>query len=115
LSAQYGEYYESDGERISVSGNIGLPLTDAGFVNLTGEYSTSDITWRGIARPDAAAFEDIVGPGIVPLDGLGQRWGDPDVEAIPAGPWRTPAHTMMNSRCRSAPIRDSSCRWTMFS
>jgi len=84
LSAQYGEYYESDGERISVSGNIGLPVTDAGFVNLTGEYSTSDITWRGIARPDAAAFEDIVGPGVVPLGGLGQRWGDPDVEAIKA-------------------------------
>jgi len=82
LSAQYGEYYESDGERLSVSGNLGLPLTDAGFVNLTAEYSTTDITSRGNARPDAAAFGEIVGNDLVPLGGLGQRWGDPDVEAV---------------------------------
>ena len=31
VSAQYGEYYEGDGERFSVSGNVGLPLTDRGF------------------------------------------------------------------------------------
>ena len=35
LSAQYGEYYESDGERLSVSGNIGLPLGPDGFANLS--------------------------------------------------------------------------------
>ncbi|MGH8135522.1 MAG: TonB-dependent receptor plug domain-containing protein, partial [Steroidobacteraceae bacterium] len=47
LAVQYGEYSESDGARTSVSGNIGLPLGDAGFVNLTGEYSESDETSRG--------------------------------------------------------------------
>ena len=81
LSAQYGEYSESDGERVSVSGNIGLPLSDAGFVNLTGEYSSAQITSRGAARPDAAAIGEIVGSDLVPQNGLGQRWGDPDVEA----------------------------------
>lgn len=82
LAAQYGEYYEGDGERLSASANVGLPLTEAGFVNMTAEYSTSDITSRGNARPDAAAIQDILGQGIVPLGGLGQRWGDPDVEAL---------------------------------
>jgi iron complex outermembrane receptor protein len=82
LSAQYGEYSESDGARLSVSGNIGLPLSDSGFVNLTGEYSTSDETSRGAARPDAAAIGDIVGSDLVPEEGLGQRWGDPNVEAL---------------------------------
>jgi iron complex outermembrane receptor protein len=82
LSAQYGEYYESDGERLSVSGNIGLPLGADGFVNLAGEYSESDITWRGHPRGDAVALEGILGPGVVPLNGYGQRWGDPDVEAL---------------------------------
>jgi iron complex outermembrane receptor protein len=83
VSAQYGEYYEEDGERLSVSGNVGLPLTDAGFVNVTGEYSTSDITWRGVPRGDAAAVGDFLGDtSDVPLDGFGQRWGDPDVEAV---------------------------------
>jgi len=82
LSAQYGEYSESDGERVSFSGNIGLPLGDAGFVNLTGEYSTSDETSRGAARPDAVAVGAIVGAGLVPEEGLGQRWGDPNVDAL---------------------------------
>jgi len=84
LDAQAGSYSEGDGDRLSVSANAGFPLTDDGFINVTVEYSTSEITWRGNARPDAAAVEDFVGPGIVPLRGLGQRWGDPDVEAAKA-------------------------------
>jgi iron complex outermembrane receptor protein len=82
LSAQYGEYSESDGERVSVSGNLGLPLGNEGFVNLSAEYSTSDETSRGAARPDAAAVGAIVGEDLVPEEGLGQRWGDPNVDAI---------------------------------
>lgn len=82
LQTQYGQYSEEDGERLSVSGNIGLPLSADGFLNLTGEYSTSEITSRGAARPDAAAVGTIVGANLVPEDGLGQRWGDPDVEAL---------------------------------
>jgi iron complex outermembrane recepter protein len=82
VSGQYGEYYEGDGERLTVSANAGFPLTAEGFVNLTGEYSTSDITSRGNARPDAEAVGAIVGNDAVPLGGLGQRWGDPDVEAL---------------------------------
>ena len=81
-AVQYGQYYEGDGERLSVSGNIGLPIGADGFVNLAAEYSTSDITSRGNARPDAAAIADIVGRNLVPIGGLGQRWGDPDVEAL---------------------------------
>ncbi len=65
-----------------VSGNIGLPLGPDGFANLSAEYSESDITSRGHPRPDAAAFGAIVGNDIIPLGGLGQRWGDPDVEAL---------------------------------
>ncbi|MGH7947343.1 MAG: TonB-dependent receptor plug domain-containing protein, partial [Opitutaceae bacterium] len=42
LSAQYGSYSGSEGERLSVAGNIGLPLGSEGFVNLSGEYSTAD-------------------------------------------------------------------------
>ena len=79
-NAQYGEYTEGDGERFTVDGNIGLPLGSNGFLNLTAEYSTSDITSRGQARPDAAEVASIVGKDVTPYDGLGQRWGDPDVE-----------------------------------
>jgi iron complex outermembrane receptor protein len=82
FQAQYGEYYENDGERLTASGNLGLPLTADGFLNLTAEYSTSDITWRGVARPDADAIASIVGEDLVPLRGLGQRWGDPDSDVL---------------------------------
>lgn len=83
VTAQYGEYYEGDGERMTISGNAGFGLGENGFLNVTGEYSTSDITDRGNARPDAAAVGAFLGnSALVPLNGLGQRWGDPDVEAV---------------------------------
>jgi iron complex outermembrane recepter protein len=82
LSVQGGSYYEGDGDRLSASGNIGLPLGPDGFANLSAEYSTSEITSRGHARFSAADVGAVVGNDLVPLGGLGQRWGDPDVEAL---------------------------------
>ncbi len=55
LAGQYGEYFEGDGERMSFSANAGFPLAPTGFLNVTGEYSTSDITSRGNVREDAGA------------------------------------------------------------
>ncbi len=80
-SAQWGETFDSEGERYTVSGNLGLPLTDNGFLNLTLEYSDSEITNRGVPRPDATQVAGFVGANQVPLGGFGQRWGDPAVEA----------------------------------
>jgi len=81
INAQYGEYTEGDGERVNVNGNFGLPIGADGFFNVSLEYATSDITSRGQARPDAAEVASIVGADVTPYNGLGQRWGDPDVEA----------------------------------
>lgn len=80
ISSQYGEYFEGDGERFSISGNAGFSLGENGFANVSLEYSTSDITNRGNARPDAAQVADIVGADQVAYNGFGQRWGDPDIE-----------------------------------
>ena len=80
LSAQYGQFYEGDGENVRLSGNIGLPLGPNGFFNASAEYISSNITSRGSARPDAAAVAAVVGNENVPFDGFGQRWGDPDIE-----------------------------------
>ncbi|WP_226643104.1 TonB-dependent receptor plug domain-containing protein [Microbulbifer variabilis] len=82
LSAQTGEYFEGDGTRNSFAANAGFNLFDQGFVNATVEYSKADKTWRSVARPDAEFVGSVVGENLVPLDGLGQRWGDPDVEAL---------------------------------
>jgi iron complex outermembrane receptor protein len=82
VSAQYGEYdQDGDGQRTTVSANGGLSLFGNGFLNLTAEYADSDTTSRGVARPDAEIVAGIVGQSEVPYNGLGQRWGDPDIEA----------------------------------
>ncbi|MFA0811599.1 TonB-dependent receptor plug domain-containing protein [Microbulbifer epialgicus] len=82
FSAQTGEYFEGDGTRNSFAANAGFNLWDKGFANGTVEYSKADKTWRGVAHEDAAFVGSVVGEEQVPLDGLGQRWGDPDVEAL---------------------------------
>lgn len=78
LIARYGQYYEGDGEDVLLQGNIGLPFTADGFVNISGEYANSAITSRQNQRPDAQALIDSGVPGVpVPA----QRTGNPDAEA----------------------------------
>lgn len=78
LIARYGQYYEGDGEDYLLQGNIGLPFTSGGFVNVSGEYANSGITSRQNQRPDAQRLIDAGVPGVpVPA----QRTGNPDFEA----------------------------------
>jgi len=56
VEARYGQTYEGDGENYRISGNIGLPLGDRGFINLTGEYGEVNDTIRSVARDDVAAL-----------------------------------------------------------
>jgi len=51
--ARYGQYYAGDGQDFLLQGNVGLPFTASGFVNISAEYSNSDTTSRGLQRPDA--------------------------------------------------------------
>ena len=81
VSAQYGEYSRGDGDRYVIDADAGFPLGDQGFIHIAAERSDSDLTSRGVARPDAAAVAAIVGRDQVAYNGKGQRWGDPDVEA----------------------------------
>lgn len=78
LITRYGQYFEGDGDDVLVQGNIGLPFTDEGFVNVSFEYTDSETTSRGVQRPDAQALIDVGTPSVpVPA----QRWGNPDVQA----------------------------------
>ena len=87
LEVTGGSTYEGDGDNFRIAGNIGLPLGDQGFINLTGEYSEVDGTVRSVVRDDvlaliaagntaAADFETINGF----TDEAPQYWGQPDVE-----------------------------------
>lgn len=71
---RWGEYYEGDGDTIQYSGNLGLPLTNNGFLNMSFEYKEADATSRSIQRGDAIA--------------LRQRWNDQ--VATPAQIWGSP-------------------------
>lgn len=80
-SAQWGEYTKGDGNRLRVDADAGFPLGATGFVHVSAERDTSDITSRGVPRQDSAAIAAIVGADQVPYNGYGQRWGDPDIKA----------------------------------
>ena len=82
VSAQTGEYFEGDGARTTLAANGGFSLGSSGFLNATIESSSADSTSRGVQRGDCQPVIDWVGPGVVPLDELCQRWGDPDVETL---------------------------------
>lgn len=46
LMAQAGQHYEGDGDDYIIAGNIGLPLTENGFVNLSAQWTRSARTIR---------------------------------------------------------------------
>ena len=76
LTARYGSYYEGDGDTMEVSGNVGMPLTKDGFLNLSFQYKNSDATSRSEQRPDAAGF---IAAGVPNVGEPAQIWGSPEV------------------------------------
>ncbi len=86
IEAQYGSTYDGDGDNYRIAGNIGLPLGDQGFVNLTAEYGDTNGTVRSVQRNDVASF---IAAGLPTTDNrlintytdeVPQYWGQPDVE-----------------------------------
>ena len=76
VEAQYGEYYEGDGQTYQVSGNVGLPLGDDGFANFSVEFREADDTSRSVQRSDAA---QLVANGNSAVANPAQIWGNPEV------------------------------------
>ncbi|MCZ8528069.1 TonB-dependent receptor plug domain-containing protein [Alteromonas sp. PRIM-21] len=77
FEARYGSYYEGDGDMIQLSGNVGLPLSDKGFLNLSAEYRTADDTSRSVQRDDAAA---LIAAGNTFVADPAQIWGSPEIK-----------------------------------
>lgn len=86
VQVNYGSTYEDDGDNYRIAGNIGLPLGDSGFINLTAEISESDGTVRSVVRDDVQAMIDA---GYTPASDfltinsytseVPHYWGQPDV------------------------------------
>ncbi len=77
LSVKHGEYYEGDGTSTIVDGNIGLPLTKDGFVNLSFQLKNADATSRSVQRPDAAA---LTAAGNTHVPNPAMIWGSPEIK-----------------------------------
>ncbi|WP_137167644.1 TonB-dependent receptor plug domain-containing protein [Salinimonas lutimaris] len=77
VEARYGSYYEGDGDMMQISGNVGLPLSDDGFLNLSAEYRTADDTSRSVQRDDAAA---LIAAGNEFVANPAQIWGNPEIK-----------------------------------
>jgi iron complex outermembrane receptor protein len=58
LQARYGQYYDNggDGQSKQIAGYAGTKLGDAGFINISGEYTKDKGTSRGVTRPVAVIF-----------------------------------------------------------
>lgn len=76
LDVRWGQYYQGDGENITVSGNVGLPLTENGFLNLSAEYNEADPTIRG-THSDRSNY--LVNAGNVNVKDPPIVWGAPDI------------------------------------
>ena len=76
LTAKYGSTYQGDGDNFVLGANIGLPLGDRGFVNLSGEFGESNATSRSTQRDDAAA---LIAAGNTAVANPAQIWGQPNV------------------------------------
>ena len=77
LEVRTGSFTAGDGYTYTVSGNVGLPLGDKGFANLSIEYGNTDPTSRSVQRRDAAV---LIAGGNTHVADPAQIWGSPDIE-----------------------------------
>jgi len=105
FTIDYGQYYEGDGENVTVSGNIGFALGEKGFFSFSAEASSADLTSRSeqycesyfcldpsnpIFNPNAGYAQNLNNPdfmaGVAEQNALGQGvvqpWGQPESEAV---------------------------------
>ncbi|WP_076417045.1 TonB-dependent receptor [Colwellia sp. UCD-KL20] len=77
VSVRRGEYYEGDGGSTVIDGNVGMPFTKDGFVNLSFQYKNADATSRSVQRPDAQALIDA---GNTHVGNPAMTWGNPEID-----------------------------------
>jgi len=85
-SMKWGSTFEGDGDNYTISANAGMPLGDAGFLNVTAEIKDVNGTVRSVVRDDVAGM---VAGGYMDsnfsnintyTNQVPQYWGQPDVE-----------------------------------
>ena len=105
LSIDRGAYDAGDGEKTTITGNIGLPLGEDGFLSISGEIYEADATSRGVeycnswfcadpalagynssasyaAFTESASYKAGKGAANTGYGDVVQPWGEPDAEAV---------------------------------
>ena len=77
LELNTGTHRAGDGDAYSFAGNVGLPLGETGFANLSLEYGNADPTDRSVQHKAAAA---LVAAGNTHVNDPAQVWGNPRIE-----------------------------------
>jgi iron complex outermembrane receptor protein len=75
-----GQFYEGDGTTVELAGNVGLELSERGFLNLSMEYKQADPTDRSVQRTDAANLNANSG-GYYNIPNPAQIWGAPEIKS----------------------------------
>lgn len=80
FEARTGEFAEGDGTLVQLTGNVGMPLGDDGFINITGTWMEQDPTSRSLQRTDAQALIDFGAPDQQAnvRQPYAQIWGGPE-------------------------------------
>ena len=77
FEAKHGFYTtDSSEDMTTVAGNVGLPLSDNGFANLSLEYAESSPTERSVQHRDATALINLGIPGVADP---AKPWGSPKI------------------------------------
>ena len=77
LKVKQGQFSEGDGDTTVIMGNFGMPLTDAGFMNISFQMKDNEATSRSVQRPDAQALIDA---GNNTVTRPAQIWGAPIID-----------------------------------
>jgi iron complex outermembrane receptor protein len=77
FEVKHGEFYEGDGTSTTFAGNLGMGLTDDGFVNVSVQLKNADATSRSVQRPDAAG---LIAAGNSDVGDPAQIWGNPEID-----------------------------------
>jgi iron complex outermembrane receptor protein len=77
IEAKMGQFSEGDGDQLTISGNIGLELSDDGFINFSFESNQQDPTSRSTQRSDAQALIDAGNTDV--RTPAAQVWGSPEI------------------------------------
>ena len=81
VETRWGQFYQGDGDALSVAGNLGLPLPlpflESGFANFSFDYRNVEPTVRSVQRKDAQQLIDRGNTHVrQPYTGI---WGQPQV------------------------------------